>query len=225
MRALDIKNFSEYENYLRKNNDELGILVDTITINLSYFFRNVETFLFIKDYIFPALKKEKKKYVFWSAGCAQGEEPYSLAIIAAESKMLEDITIYGTDIDNRVLDIAQRGIYSSVAFQYTPKELQKRYFRRVSNGYVIDNAVKGKVKFFNSDLFEEPPFGFCDMIVCRNVMIYLDRTAQSTVLRNFYDHLNPNGYLVIGKVELLIGIPEVDLFRTVSRVEHVYQKK
>ena len=63
------------------------------------------------------------------------------------------------------------------------------------------------------------------MIVCRNVLIYLGREAQSTVLRNFYDHLNPEGYLVIGKVELLIGIPEVDLFNTVSRVEHVYQKK
>ncbi|MGB3340723.1 MAG: protein-glutamate O-methyltransferase CheR [bacterium] len=225
MRALDIKDFSEYEIYLRKNDEELPKLVDTITINLSYFFRNLETFFFLKDYIFPELKKKKDKFIFWSAGCAQGEEPYSLAIIAAESKMLENVTIYGTDIDNRVLDIAQQGKYSNIAFQYTPKDLLKKYFRRVPDGYLIDSAVKAKVTIFNADLFAIPPFGLCDLIVCRNVLIYLGREAQSTVLRNFYDHLSPDGYLVIGKVELLIGIPEVNLFNPVSRVEHVYQKK
>jgi len=225
MRALDIKNFSEYEIYLRKNDGELAKLVETITINLSYFFRNLETFYFLKDYIFPELKKKKEKFIFWSAGCAQGEEPYSLGIMAAESKMLENVTIYGTDIDNRVLDVAQRGKYSNIAFQYTPSDLLKKYFRHLPDGYVIANNVKSRVKLFNADLFDVPPFGLCDMIVCRNVLIYLDREAQSTVLKNFYDHLSPDGYLVIGKVELLIGIPEVVLFDTVSRVEHVYQKK
>lgn len=225
MRALDIKEFSEYEIYLRKDDEELAKLVDTITINLSYFFRNPDTFFFLKDYIFPEFKKEKKKYTFWSAGCAQGEEPYSLAIIAAESRILENTIIYGTDIDKKVLDIAQQGEYSRIAFQYTPKELQKKYFKRFSDRYLVDKNIKSRVIFFNSDLFTDPPFGLCDIIVCRNVLIYLDRKAQSTVLRNFYNHLNPKGYLVIGKVELLIGIPEVDLFSTVSRVEHVYQKR
>jgi len=225
MRALDIDDFSGYEMYLRKNSKELGLLVDTITINLSYFFRNLDTFFFLRDYIFPELKRKKNKLVFWSAGCAQGEEPYSLAIIAAESNMLENVTIYGTDIDNRVLDIAQQGKYSNIAFQYTPKELLQKYFRRVPDGYLIDSVVKSKVKLLNADLFADPPFGLCDLIMCRNVLIYLSRDAQSTVLRNFYDHLSPEGYLVIGKVELLISIPEVVLFKPVSRVEHVYQKK
>ena len=79
MRALGIKDFSEYEIYLRKNDEELAKLVETITINLSYFFRNLETFFFLKDYIFPEFKKKKDQIVLWSAGCAQGEEPYSLA--------------------------------------------------------------------------------------------------------------------------------------------------
>jgi chemotaxis protein methyltransferase CheR len=117
---LDIKDFSEYEIYLKRNDEELAKLMETITVNLSYFFRNPETFFFLKDYIFPELKKKKDKLIFWSAGCAQGEEPYSLAIIAAESKMLENVTIYGTDIDNKVLDIGQQGKYSNLAFQYTP---------------------------------------------------------------------------------------------------------
>jgi chemotaxis protein methyltransferase CheR len=225
MRALDIKYFTDYELYLRKNEDELVKLVDTITINLSYFFRNLETFIFLKDYIFPEMKKRKDKFVFWSAGCAQGEEPYTLAIIAAESKMLEHVTIYATDIDKKVLDIAQQGVYSDIAFQYAPDILKKRYFTRVDNGFSINKNVKKRVRFFKADLFTDPPFGSCDLIMCRNVMIYLGREAQSTVLRNFYEHLAQYGYLVIGKVELLIGIPEIDLFKTISRVEHVYQKK
>lgn len=225
MRALDINSFSQYESYLRQNAAELAKLVETITINLSYFFRNPETFFFLRDYILPELSKKKDKLVFWSAGCAQGEEPYSLAIIAAEDKMLDKVMIYGTDIDNRVLDVAEQGLYTDIAFQYTPDNLKKKYFRRIPNGSLINSKIKEQVKFFNADIFEDPPFAFCDLIVCRNVLIYLDREAQSTVLRNFYEHLNPDGYLVIGKVELLIGIPEVELFKTISRTEHVFQKK
>lgn len=225
MRALKIKNFVDYEAYLRVNDTELGKLVETLTINLSYFFRNLETFFFLKDYVFPELKKKKSDLVFWSAGCAQGEEPYSLAIIAAESRMLESVKIYGTDIDSRVLDVAHRGLYSDIALQYTPEDLQRKYFKRVSGGRLIDSRLQERVRFLNSDLFATPPFGPCDLIMCRNVLIYLGRDAQSIILRHFYDHLKADGYLVIGKVELLIGIPEVELFNTVSRVEHVYQKK
>lgn len=225
MRVLNIKDFAKYETYLRDNDTELEKLVETLTINLSYFFRNPKTFFFLKDYIFPVLKRKKDDLVFWSAGCAQGEEPYSLAIMVAESRMLDNVKIFGTDIDRRVLDVAHQGLYSDIAFQYTPDDLQKKYFKRVSGGHLIDTRLKERVSFLNVDLFATPPFGPCDLIMCRNVMIYLDRNAQSTILKNFYDHLNPDGYLVIGKVELLIGIPEVELFNTVSRVEHVYQRK
>jgi len=225
MRALNIHGFEEYHQYLKKEPEEMERLLDTITINLSYFFRNPETFEYLSNSIFPEFKKRTGPMVFWSAGCAHGEEPYSLAITAAENSLLHRVDIYGTDIDNNVLQKARAGVYTKLVFQYTAEEILKKYFTETEDGFAISDKIKRRVTFLNIDLFEPPSFDPCDLIVCRNVLIYLDRGAQSTILKNFYDHLKPGGYLVIGKAELLIGIPEVKLFEVISRPEHVYRKK
>lgn len=224
MRALGLADFSRYQNYLKNNPAELKKLLDTITINVSYFFRNPETFDYLKNHIFPIFKKKKDTLTFWSAGCAHGEEPYSLAIIAAESALLNRVAIYGTDIDNNALEIAEKGIYTALAFQYTPKNIVGNYFEQPAQGFLIKEKIRARVIFSNLDLFEIPSFGPCDLIMCRNVLIYLDRNAQSAIIRNFYNQLKSDGYLVIGKVELLIGIPEAKLFEVVSHAEHVYRK-
>ncbi len=225
MRALDLTDFSQYRSYLRKNPDETKKLLDALTINLSYFFRNPEAYDYLRNYIFSDLKKKSKQLTFWSAGCAHGEEPYSLAIVSSESALLQRVKIYGTDIDTAALETAKKGIYSSFAFQYTPRNIVRRYFKQIDEGFLISDKIRARVAFSNHDLFEKAPFAPCDLIMCRNVMIYLDRAAQSLILRNFHDQLKPGGYLMIGKVELLIGIPEVKLFEAASRVEHVYKKK
>jgi chemotaxis protein methyltransferase CheR len=225
MRALRLEEYEEYLQYLIENHDEMETLLETLTINLSYFFRNPETFEYIRNALFTEFTKRKGKLSVWSAGCAHGEEPYSLAITAAQSGVLERMALYGTDIDRKALSMAERGIYDSYAFEYTPDRILKNYFRENHGKYTIDDNIRKHVTFFNADLFDEPPFGTCDMIMCRNVLIYLDRAAQSAILRNFYNHLKDDGYLVIGKVELLIGIPEVKLFDVVHRIEHVYMKK
>ena len=225
MRALGLADFSSYLDYLEEHPDEFDRLLDTLTINLSYIFRNPETFEYIKNDIFPLLDKQKDKFIFWSAGCAHGEEPYSLAIIAAESNLLSKVTIYATDIDTRALETAEKGIYPVITFQYAPQNIVAKYFEKTEEGFSIKRNIKQRVQFSNLDLFEIPPFRECDLIMCRNVLIYLDRSAQSLILKNFYDQLKPGGYLIIGKVELLIGIPEVKLFEVVSRAEHVYRKK
>lgn len=223
MRALGLSDFSQYHTYLENNEREFSKLVDVLTINLSYFFRNPETFEYLQSSIFPQLKT-KGVLTLWSAGCSRGEEPYSLAIVAAETHVLDSVTIYGTDIDESVLRKAEAAIYPQSALQYVPKTIVNKYFDSTDNGFKVKQELRSRVHFRNVNLFETPSFGPCDLIVCRNVFIYLDRQAQSLVLHNFYSKLKPDGYLMIGKVELLLGIPEAKLFEIVHRTEHIYKK-
>ncbi len=225
MRALGLTDFCQYHNHIKENPSEIEKLLETLTINLSYFFRNPETFEYIKTSIFPILKEKRETLTFWSAGCAQGEEPYSLAILAQESSLLNKVKIYGTDIDNHILKQAARGIYSTMALQYTPDHVKAHYFEKTNDGLRIAEKMRERVEFLNLDIFESPLFEPCDLIMCRNVLIYLDRDAQSIILKNFHNRLKRGGFLIIGKVELLIGIPEAELFEVVSREEHVYRRK
>jgi chemotaxis methyl-accepting protein methylase len=224
MRALQLKEFADYHFYLKAHPEELKKFLEIVTINLSYFFRNKETFDYICDHVFPNFKKDTESITLWSAGCARGEEPYSLAIAAAESSLLGRVMVYGSDIDESALADAEKGEYAPVAFQYTPKSILVKYFEHWGENYVIGNRIRNHVKFRRLDLFEKPTFGLCNLIMCRNVLIYLDRKAQSTVLKTFYERLKPDGYLIIGKVELLIGIPEMKLFNVINRTEHIYKK-
>ncbi len=223
MRALGLNEFSEYYDYLINNPDEFKKLLETITINLSYFFRNCETFDYLRTEIIPQFMKNEN-VILWSAGCAQGEEAYSLAIIAAEAGVIDKTKIYATDIDDQALKKGEEGIYPSFVFQYTPPEYIDRYFKKINGYYQIADNLKSSVKFVHLDLFDDFPYGLCDMIMCRNVLIYMSRSAQSELLRIFYKNLKPNGYLVIGKVELLLGLPEAKFFNIINRSERVYQK-
>lgn len=223
MRALGLSEFSQYYNYLTSNPEEFTKLLDTLTIKLSYFFRNTETFDYLKNDIFLSFKNNEK-IIIWSAGCAQGEEPYSLAIIAAESGILDRVTIYATDIDDHALEKAKAGSYPPIVFQYTPQLYIEKYFEKMGENYRIKDHLKSIIQFIHLDLFDNCPFPLCDVIMCRNVLIYMDRNAQSVLVRKFFDNLKPGGYLVIGKVELLLGIPEAKFFSIVNRSERVYQK-
>ncbi|MEO0136664.1 MAG: protein-glutamate O-methyltransferase CheR [candidate division WOR-3 bacterium] len=223
MRALGLREFSEYYDFLNNNPGEFKTLLDTITINLSYFFRNFETFEYLKNDILPRFS-DNSKIIFWSAGCAQGEEAYSLAIIAAEIGILDKTIIYATDIDDDALKKATIGIYPDIAFQYTPPKYREKYFIKCAEGYQVKDEIKRNVNIFHHDLFDCFPYEKCDLIMCRNVLIYLSREAQSELVRRFHEALKPGGYLVIGKVELLLGIPEAKFFNIINRAERVYQK-
>jgi len=138
--------------------------------------------------------------------------------------LLNRVIIYGTDIDDDAIIKAKDGLYSLCSFTYTPESILKRYFMKDGNNFRINEKIKASVQFLNLDIFDKPRFGKCDLIMCRNVLIYLDRKAQSLILENLFEQLKPDGYLVIGKVELLLGIPEAKLFEIVNRTEHVYRK-
>lgn len=223
MRHLNLNSFNDYHVYLVQHPEELSNLLNTLTINLSYFFRNPETYDFVYRDIFPRLA-DRTSLNFWSAGCAHGEEAYSLAILAAEAGILTKTVIFGTDIDPDAINRAKAAEYPELALQYLPLELKKKYFIKMGDSYRLPEFIINKVHFLISDLFVPPPIPMCDLIFCRNVLIYLDRPAQSLIMSNLHQHLKPGGFLAIGKVELLLGVPEVKLFQLVNRVEHIYLK-
>lgn len=223
MRSLNIKEFSDYHVYLRQHPDELGKLLDILTINLSYFYRNPETFEYMSRELIPQLA-DRSRLCFWSAGCAHGEEAYSLALLASETGILAKTDIYGTDIDRDAIQKAKAGSYPDLALQFLPRYLRTKYFNEANGNCQISDPIKKAVRFLAHDLFTPPPFPSCDFIMCRNVLIYMDRSAQSAILKSFHEQLKSGGYLAIGKVELLLGVPEVQLFQLVSRSEHVYRK-
>ncbi len=224
LRALGIEDYEKYLIFMKRHPEEIRSLLDVLTINLSYFFRNPETFDYIGQKIIPVIKQTSGSLAFWSAGCANGEEPYSLAIMAAETGILDRVTVYATDIDNFALDRAEQGRFQHLSFQFVKPYLKDRYFTPDKGDFVIKDKIRQRVVFRKHDLFEKSPFGRCDLIMCRNVLIYLDRNAQSTIIDNFHEQLKDKGFLVLGKVELLIGIPAIKRFDTISRSEHVYQR-
>ncbi len=223
MRSLNIKEFSDYHIYLRQHPDELSKLLDILTINLSYFYRNPETFEYMSRELIPRIA-DRPKLCFWSAGCAHGEEAYSLALLASEAGILDKTEIFGTDIDRDAIQKAAKGSYPDLALQYLPRILRTKYFTEGDGACEINGSMRKAVRFMVHDLFTSPPFPPCDLVMCRNVLIYMDRAAQSKIMCNLHGQLKSGGYLAIGKVELLLGVPEVQLFQLISRGEHIFRK-
>lgn len=233
MRARQVKSYEEYSCILDKNPEEYSLLLDTITINLSKFFRNSDVYGAIEEKVFPEWRS-KRRIVIWSAGCACGEEAYSLAILIEEGKRKKklldfvDVSIFGTDIDEEVLRKAREGRYEKFALSECPKEIVEEYFVLENGVYCLSSEIKGMVSFFKKDLLseeraEEPILSNLDMILCRNVLIYLEREAQEYLFSEFYRCLRDGGFLVLGKVETLLGEPR-KLFKPVALRERIFRK-
>ncbi len=223
MRATGINTFFEYARYLEDNTEEQKKLADTLTINVSKFFRNRDAFETLgKDVV----KIFTDTLNIWSAGCASGEEAYTLAIIAMEyGKPGLSISVYGTDIDEMSLNRAKKGIYSAQALVETPSIYIDRYFNKLNgNLYQIKDEVRKLVHFMKVNLSYIPEsFQNFNIIVCRNVFIYLSKEFQEKVIKEFYNRLNEGGYLVLGKVETMFGDIK-NLFYTFNTKERIYRK-
>jgi chemotaxis methyl-accepting protein methylase len=231
MRARGVHTYRDYAAILDGDTREYELLLDALTINVTKLFRNWETFAAIAEDVIPELWPAKDERVrCWSAGCASGEEPYSLAIlmhrVAAQQKddkALSRISILGTDIDRLSLKAAERGTFGEDAFADTPPAIRRRYFTP-KPPHALDAAVKAMVQFERRDLLHEPtPSGGLDLITCRNVIIYFDRASQELLFQRFFDALVPGGFLVLGKVETLLG-PTRNLFVPVNPRERIFRK-
>jgi len=231
-----LKTFEEYYHFLRydrKREEELTILVDNLTTNETYFFRESPQLRAFSEEILPELRETlaaRKTLRIWSAGCSTGEEPYTIAMLMLESgDWWRDwqVDILGSDINQRVLHTARRGVYKKSAHRTTSPDMLGKYFIEEEKGdYRIIDAVREHVSFSYLNLldpFKTSLISNMDVIFCRNVIIYFDKEAKKKVIGSFYDKLREGGFLLLGHSESLINISNAFDLRTLKN-DMVYQK-
>jgi chemotaxis protein methyltransferase CheR len=220
LRQGAFKSFSDYYHYVitPEGTDELITMIDSLSTNLTYFFREDSHFAKLRQIIPEILTVSAKsgrpgKLRIWSAGCSTGEEPYSLAITVCESMTNKpaDIAIMATDISTRVLHAAARGTFQQDKLKNVSPAIMKKYFQLGHGAWEGHCRVKkeiGKmVQFMRFNLMDAPPPDFLfDVIFCRNVMIYFDKTTQAGLVKRFNKCLNAGGYFFIGHSESLTGM-------------------
>jgi chemotaxis methyl-accepting protein methylase len=231
MRARGVHTFGDYARLLDDDPAEYDRLLDALTINVTKLFRNWETYAAIQAKVVPTLWALPDATLrVWSAGCSSGEEPHSLAVLfhayaerLGQVKRLTRVRVLGTDIDRDSLAAAARGTFDEAAFADTPPELRRRYFA-AQPPFAVDPAVKALVTVERRDLLRDPaPPGPLHLIVCRNVLIYFDRTSQEALFEKFRDALAPGGFLVLGKVETLLGAGRA-MYAPVDARERIFRR-
>lgn len=237
MRACHVASYPEYAQILDSDRQEYACLLDALTVNVTRFFRDPPTFEALARQIVPALWGAGDDAIHvWSAGTASGEEAYSLsALFHDEAKQcgalqrLGRVQVLGTDIDRASLLAAARAEYPPSAFTEVPGALLDRLFPRAGDSRLgemraVAPVLRAIVSFQRRDLLREPaPPRRFDLIVCRNVIIYLDRAAQETLLATLHAALRPGGYLVLGRAEMLLGSARARFAPVVQR-ERIFQR-
>jgi two-component system, chemotaxis family, CheB/CheR fusion protein len=232
-RRISVRNLPDltsYAEYLRENPSEANALLKDLLISVTNFFRDKKSFEFIEKEVFPRLMRERdggQPIRIWVAGCATGEEAYSLAMIAAEQMAAAPearlVQIFATDIDKQAIAAAREGVYSlNDAADVSPERL-RRFFSQEGENYRVRREIREMVLFAQHNLIKDPPFSRLDMVTCRNLLIYLNHTAQERVMETAHFALRPGGYLFIGSSESVDGAG--DLFAAVSKENHIYQSR
>jgi chemotaxis protein methyltransferase CheR len=234
VRTHHFSTFREYYRYLlyHSNRDqELASIIDIITVNETYFFREQNQLKTLSEEILPEVlrtNKDRKKLRVWSAGCSTGEEPYTVAMLVIEKARFRDwdIEIFGSDINQRVLQVARSGVYRKNSFRTTDSYFLRKYFREENGLSRISDNVKQYVNFTHLNLLD--PFkvklvGAMDIIFCRNVLIYFDHPSRKKVIEMFYERLVDGGYLLLGHAESLINLSTAFTLRH-FKYDMVYQK-
>jgi len=204
MAARSVKDLSEYVSALSSGRDALDDLIDRLTIGETYFFREPAQLEYIRTKVLPELERSAAGHPIrvWSAGCSSGEEAYSLAILLRESGWEGRAAVLGTDISKPCLALARRGRFSEWSLRAVPGDIVRRYFRRVGKEYRLGRNVREAVTFRRLNLVggEYPAAGVAgmDLILCRNVLIYLSGEAVATVAQRLLDALAPGGWLFLG---------------------------
>ncbi|MCR5685439.1 MAG: protein-glutamate O-methyltransferase CheR [Lachnospiraceae bacterium] len=209
------KGYSEYVNLIKTNHDKFEEFVNYLTINVSEFWRNPEQWKILEEKVVKDLVK-KPSFKIWSAACSTGDEPYSLVMLLSKYVPMNRIKIIATDIDKQVLEKAQAGLYNSKSLKGLPDEFKKKYFDQVGDSnFKIKDEVKKCVDFKIHNLLLDPYPSGCDLIVCRNVLIYFTEDAKDAIYVKFHDALKPDGILFLGSTEQIIAPGKIG-FSTIS---------
>jgi len=213
LQALDLHSIEEYLQFVRQDlsGKELAQMLDVLTTNKTYFYRESAHFDYLCDEILPNLRQQKLR--IWSAGCSSGEEPYTIgALLREHLKNVDryDIRILATDLSMRVLEKAKAAIYPAEAFNEMPPQLMQKHFTLANSNprtYRVNDNVRKFVTFARLNLLEAWPMkGPFDVIFCRNVMIYFDLPTRARLVNRYWQLLAPGGHLFIGHSESLNGI-------------------
>ena len=231
MRARGVHQFADYAALLDRDAVEYERLIDTLTINVTKLFRNWSTFDALARVVVPILWEGAARPIRgWSAGSSSGEEAYSLAILLhrhaalrGETADASRVQVLGSDIDRVSLDAARRGQFSEAAFADTPVDIRRRYFS-VRPPFEVVPELRPLVSFERRDLIVDPSPSGMHVIACRNVLIYFDRATQEQLFQRFHDALAPGGFLVLGKVETLLG-PTRSMFTAVDPRERIFRRR
>ena len=227
IRELGLGSCGAYHYLLRDRSEgdrELAHVVDELTTNETYFFRERDQLRALIEEIIPELRSgpaggAPRRVNIWSAGCSSGEEPYSIVMLALEAGLVpgRDLRVHASDISRRMLERARRGVYRPGAFRETESELRDRYFEARDGLFHISDAVKKHVAFTHLNLLDRSRLnliGPMQVILCRNVIIYFDLETKRQVIRSFERKLVPGGYLLLGHSESLVNISNAFALRS-----------
>ena len=213
--TLHMKNYADYLELLQSDENNLRRFLDRVTINVSEFFRNPDIFKQLEEKTLPYLLKQRQPLKIWSAACADGSEPYSLAIL------LEDLTpgikhkLLASDMDKKILEVAKRGLYSPNTTRNVSPERLKRYFETSEVKLQLKRDIISKVDFKQHDLLSDGFGRDFDLIICRNVTIYFTSETQEELYKKFHQALARHGVLFIGATESILRYQELG-FKKIS---------
>ncbi|MGN6380540.1 MAG: CheR family methyltransferase [Gaiellales bacterium] len=230
MRDLGIEGYEQYLDYLQANADEFTRLFNTILINVTSFFRDEETWTYLRNEIIPEVVQDGDRngsIRVWSAGCASGQEPFSVAMLLAERLGIDGfarrVKIYATDVDDEALAEGRRAEFTDRQVQTVPPDILERYFEPVGQRFSIRKELRRSVVFGRHNLATDAPISKIDLLLCRNTLMYFSSPLQTYILDGFHFALNPNGYLVLGKSEVMLSRTDrfqpLDLKRRVFRAD------
>ncbi|HJR16356.1 MAG TPA: protein-glutamate O-methyltransferase CheR, partial [Gemmatimonadales bacterium] len=229
MKSIGIASFTDYLDYLEVDPNEFTRLFNTILINVTSFFRDAPTWEFLARNVIPPLLGEIKPddpIRVWSAGCASGEEAYTIAMILAEAigprQFQERVKIYGTDVDEEALTQARHAVYPGRAVEEVPSELLAKYFDSQDDRHIFNKELRRNVIFGRHDLIQDAPISRINLLACRNCLMYFNAEAQAGILARFQFALANGGILFLGKAETLLT--HSVSFRAIDVKQRVFTK-
>ena len=228
MQVRGLQTYEDYQDYLEVHPNEFEELFDAILLNVTSFFRDKEAWEFLRSETIPRVIKEERPDLAiraWVAGCASGEEAFTLAMCLSEAlgdSFRSRVKIYATDLDEDALTQSRNAAYSEKDVENVPPELLEKYFQRNQNKYSFDGDARRSVVFGRHDLIQDAPISRVDLLLCRNTLMYFNAETQERILTRFHFALNDGGFLMLGTAETLVT--RSNLFMPVSSKFHVFSK-